>query len=267
MTDIRDPDVYGDEDGDDADSGAGSADELAAALPGLVRLAANTWWRTANWSFRASFTTAGRVASAVASGRPPGELLTALAGDARAYFEELLSEADGRVPPPWEDAPADGEEEVPEERPVSPADADRDDLRRLGADLLRLSADEARILRMLALQGPQPSVDVRSSRALNISSELVAPGLTMIGAEAGCRHMGRVPAYLNNLERLGLISLSREPMGDPLIYQVLEAQPDVLDALKGSGRGKTVRRSIHLTPFGTGFCELCLPLEESEPAE
>jgi hypothetical protein len=25
---------------------------------------------------------------------------------------------------------------------------------------------------------------------------------------------------------------------------------------------KTVRRSIHLTPFGTDFCETCLPVED-----
>ena len=48
----------------------------------------------------------------------------------------------------------------------------------------------------------------------------------MIGAEAGCRHLDDVPAYLNNLFRLGLIWFSREPLADPLRYQVLEAQPD-----------------------------------------
>ena len=41
---------------------------------------------------------------------------------------------------------------------------------------------------------------------------------------------------------------------------VLEAQPDVSSALKEAGRGRTIRRSIELTPFGEDFCQTCLPL-------
>ncbi len=86
----------------------------------------------------------------------------------------------------------------------------------------------------------------------------------MIGAEAGCRHVDRVHAYLNNLFRLGLIWFSREPVGDGLRYQVLEAQPEVLEAMRRAGRGRTVRRSIVLTPFGRDFCEVCLPMDTGE---
>jgi hypothetical protein len=82
----------------------------------------------------------------------------------------------------------------------------------------------------------------------------------MIGAEAGVRHLDRVPAYLNNLERLGLVWFSREPVDDVTAYQVLEAQPEVLEAL-GRGRTKTVRRSIQITPFGSEFAQACIPLD------
>jgi hypothetical protein len=161
--------------------------------------------------------------------------------------------------------------------PTEPGE--RPSLRDRGAELLRRSADvdftedmhpayagildqlapdEARILRLLAA-GPQPAVDVRTARPLGIGSELLAPGLTMIGAEAGCRHVDRVHAYLNNLFRLGLVWFSREPVRDPLRYQVLEAQPDVAEAMRKAKRVKTVRRSVHLTPFGADFCSVCLP--------
>jgi hypothetical protein len=76
----------------------------------------------------------------------------------------------------------------------------------------------------------------------------------MIGALAGCRHVDRVPSYLHNLGRLGLIWFSKETLRDPLEYQVLEAQPDVSEALRSARRTKVVRRSIHLTPFGEDFC-------------
>ena len=83
--------------------------------------------------------------------------------------------------------------------------------------LEQLAPDEARILRLLANEGPQPSVDVRSGlMPLKSTSALVAAGLNMIGTESGCRHPDDVPAYLNNLFRLGLIWFSREPLPDPL---------------------------------------------------
>ncbi|WP_411284682.1 Abi-alpha family protein [Lapillicoccus sp.] len=161
-------------------------------------------------------------------------------------------------------------------------------LRELGQDLLRrsrdvwatdgdhpayqrilteLAPDEGRILLLLLEGGPQPSVDVRTGGPVGmLSSQLVAPGLTMIGSRAGCRHGQQVPSYLNNLFRLGLVWFSREPLRDPLEYQVVEAQPDVLAALHSVRFAKVVRRSIHLTPFGEDFCRACLVVEEARAA-
>lgn len=133
--------------------------------------------------------------------------------------------------------------------------------------LSELSPDEARILRLLAIEGPQPSIDVRTNRPLGVGSELVASGLSMIGLQAGVRNVERTKADLNNLERLGLVWFSREQVSDPSRYQVVEVQPDVLDALKRAGRSpKTIHRSIHLTPFGEDFCEVCLPLNPNGSA-
>ena len=130
--------------------------------------------------------------------------------------------------------------------------------------LTQLAPDEARILRLLATEGPQAAVDVRTWRPFGIGSRVIAPGLSMIGRHAGCMRPERVPAYLANLFRLGLIWFSREPIRDPSRYQVLEAQPEVIEATKEAGRASTVRRSIALTPFGEHFCEFCLPLDTAE---
>ncbi len=122
-----------------------------------------------------------------------------------------------------------------------------------------LAPDEARILLLLLEGGPQPSVDVRTGGPVGlVSSQLVAPGLTMIGARAGCRYLDHVPAYMNNLFRLGMVWFSRESLSDPMEYQVVEAQPDVLAAMHSVRFPKVVRRSIHLTPFGEDFCKTCL---------
>ena len=72
------------------------------------------------------------------------------------------------------------------------------------------------------------------------------------------RFTDRVPAYLNNLERLGLVWFSREEVEDHTRYQVLEAQPDVLAALRSHSRTKTVRKSLRTTPFGLDFARTAL---------
>jgi hypothetical protein len=255
---------------------------LMATLPSLVRFAAGAWWRTAGWSAGAYMRAGQRVVRAAASGESPVTLLQEM----RDYARELLGVMESVSGPNGGAPPQPSTTTSPAESAPAAARADPTprvtDLRRLGAELLRQSADvhrsedahpayarilldlapdEARILRFLYREGAQPSVDVRSSKTLNVTSQLVAPGLSMIGAEAGCRYLERVPAYLNNLYRLGLVWFSREPLEDPLSYQVLEAQPDVIAALRSGGRGKTVRRSIHLTPFGEDFCSVCLPPE------
>src|SRR3546814_3604444 len=46
-------------------------------------------------------------------------------------------------------------------------------------------------------------------------------------------------------------------------YQVVEAQPDGLEAMHSVRFAKVVRRSVHLTPFGEDFCRTCL-LDERE---
>ena len=209
--------------------------------PGMLRMAATAWRNTAGWTVGTSLRTSARLLRAVL----PDE------------------GSDGRDP------------ERKAAEPTAPS------LRERGAELLHRSADvdyaqdthpayerilgelapdEARILRLLADRGPQAAVDVRSGMLpIEIGTELLGLGLSMIAAEAGCRYPDRVHAYLNNLNRLGLVWFSREALRDPASYQVLEAQPEVAEAMQKAKRSHTVRRSIHLTPFGEDFCAMCLP--------
>jgi hypothetical protein len=243
---------------------------LLRATPTLMRLAAGAYVRGAQWGMATSVRVGTRMVRAAAAGESPAQLAEEASKEVRDYFRHFMGEPNGNDPLAAEDVP-------PAPMHVT--------LRERGAELLALSADieysepahpafdrildelapdEARILRLLCSAGAQPAVDVRESRPLGIAAQLVEPGLTMLGTVAGCRYVDRVPAYLNNLSRLGLIWFSREPLEDPLRYQVLEAQPDVLDALRRAGRGKTVRRSIRLTPFGEDFCATCLPTDTTE---
>lgn len=251
---------------------------MLSSLPGLARIYASAWLHTAEWAMGTSARAGSRVLRAAVSGEGPDEVVRDVGEQLRGAARRFLGivDADGeRLPGVLSDLVAARE-------PASTGAPSQESLREQGAELLRRSADvdyedgahpaysrilselapdEGRILRLLRDQGPQPSIDVRTVGLVVVGSELVAPGLTMIGQEAGCRHVDRVHAYLNNLFRLGLIWFSREPVSDSLRYQVLEAQPEVLEAMRKAGRGKTVRRSILLTPFGEDFCSVCLPGE------
>ncbi len=255
-------------------------DALLRHAPAVARMAAGLWWQATRWSVARSVDAGGRLARAAADPSRSAHVLDELGRELRGFARDLLgiTELDerlARLMPPA-DADADGEDGAVSEREM---------LRRRGALLLRqaaridpddrahpayariltdLAPDEGRILRLLATEGSQPAVDVRASNLIGVGSELVAGGINMIGAQAGCQHRARVAAYLNNLERLGLVWFSREPVGDPVAYQVLEAQPEVLDAIRAVSRAKTVQRSIHLTPFGEEFCAVCLPLDIAE---
>ncbi|WP_211349006.1 Abi-alpha family protein [Nocardioides litoris] len=266
----------------------------AESLPGLARVAASAAWHTAGWGARtsartalrvsraatnrdeavalardagAAISTVGEIARAASAGTPMGKALVNAGATLGGLVPEPVTEViNGQVVHASTTAvparPAEptlrerGQELLKQSRDVWSTETGHPAFERI---LTELAPDEARILMLLLNNGPQPSVDVRTGGPVGmVSSQLIAPGLTMIGPRAGCRYVDQVPSYLNNLFRLGLVWFSREALRDPMEYQVVEAQPDVLAAMHSVKFAKVVRRSIHLTPFGEDFCRTCL---------
>ena len=268
------------------DTGHDTSDQ-GDELLGVLRFAASATWHTAQYGTQAYLQTGRRILGAVtpepaqAVARQVEQAARELAvnsGVARrleqiAASNELLSAASNALRSLVNGAPVSAQRSLPT-------------LQESGADLIRrsrdvwndepahpayerilseLAPDEGRVLMLLLRKGPQPSVDVRTGGPVGIlSSRLIAPGLTMIGPRAGLRYTDQVPAYLNNLFRLGLVWFSRETLRDVHQYQVVEAQPDVLEAMHSVRYAKVVRRSIHLTPFGEDFCRACLVLDDAD---
>lgn len=255
----------------------------AEALPGVARIAGTAWLRSASWAIGSGTRSARNLARAMTDPAAAGDLVRGVADDiaeATRTISSVASAVSSGVPLPRALLHAGvtlSSMMAPDEAPDHTHELS---LRERGEELLRrsrdvwsddeshpaygriideLAPDEARILLLLLRGGPQPSVDVRTGGPVGmVSSSLVAGGLTMIGPRAGARYLDEVPAYLNNLFRLGLVWFSREQLEDPLEYQVVEAQPDVLAAMHSVRFPKVVRRSIHLTPFGVDFCRTCL---------
>jgi hypothetical protein len=270
-----DPSPPAEEDGDASHPGGIGHGRTREAIrehgPGLARIYAGSWLRTAGWAAETSLKIGSGLARAMVGGEAPTKALEDAAGDVRDAARRFLGIGGGDSGSTGSDNGRSSSEQA---------------LREQGAALLRHSADvgfdedihpayerilgditpdEARMLRLFVARGPRPAVDIRTFGPFGLGSDLVAQGLNMIGAEAGCRHTERVPQYLNNLNRLGLIWFSRDTLDEIQDYQVIEAQPEATEALKEAGRGaQTVRRSIHLTAFGGDFCDSVLPVDTAE---
>jgi len=208
-----------------SNEGDGDIDLIRGAAV-LARLACAAALRATGWKLQLSVATSTRVLRGAANGESPTQILGDVGEELRDYVRQILGVEDS----------SNGNGGDSHEEPVDAevVDDDRPTIDRLqdqARDLLRRSADvydddeahpayariiddlapdEARILRFLCREGPQPSVDVRTSGPLALArSELVAPGLNMIGLGAGVKHPERIKSYLNNLYRLGLIWFSR----------------------------------------------------------
>lgn len=223
--------------------------EVAAEIAELGVLVAESGWRAAG-----RLAELGMVA--------PARLLARIVGGMATPATSRLSEASRSGQP----APEPEEPELRErgaELLRRSADVGEDQLqhpafRRI---LDELAPDEARILRLLMTEGEQPVVDIKSG--LPGSGRTFEAGLSMVAAAAGCLHPDRIGLYFANLARLGLAEVCPEPVADPLRYQLLEAQPEVVEALSRAGRlGRTERRCLSLTGFGRDFCRECLPSPE-----
>lgn len=241
-----------------------------AALYGLARVLAYASWRTFTWSVGTSVRTGTHVLRRTVEGDPPARIAADLSDQVTTLVREFL----GLTP----EEPRPAPRPAADTGPVTP-----EELRARGAELLRRSAalddfdeghpayariladlvpDEARMLRFLYLNGPQPMLDIRTGRPFGIGSALIGAGLNMVAEHAGLRYQDRTSRYLTNLSRLGLLDFSPDPVDDPGRYQLIEAQPKVAEVIAEAGFApKIIHRSIRLTDFGRDFCATCFPVD------
>jgi len=229
---------------------------LVRALPDAARSAATMLWRTSRWTLDTTLRAGNIVLQGTVTGQSADAIGVALLGEMRqsllgavgigAWTTDGWGEPENTLADRM-NALLDASAEVEHTEDAHPA------FTRL---LAELTPDEARILRLFAQRGPQPTVDVRTRKLMSGGSRLVTPALTMISRYAGCSNPARVPGYLDNMSRLGLIRFSDEALSDHRVYDVLEAQQEVKDALAQAGRGMTIRRSIELTVFGENLCAM-----------
>lgn len=257
-----------------------------SAIPGLARIAVGAWWQGASWGVGTALDATRRVAEAAVSGESANELIEEVREETVANLRRMLGVVDGSPAP---DTMTEAFHALIDEDPDTDERRSRvRTLRERGADLLdraarvddgsegvhpgfarivdQLAPDEARILKLLANEGAQPLVYIHKAGPLGIGARTVARRLSLIGKEAGCLHPELVSAYLDNLIRLGLVAIRRDPIPDEQTYQVIEAQPEVVEAMEGVDGGpffsaQSSRRAVVITEFGKTFCRVCFPPE------
>ena len=260
----------------------------ARLIRGVFRaagLAAGTAVRSGQWAVDTTYEVTKEITHAARSGESSADIAERAGAALQSVARNILGVTEGSVREIVSYVPTNGQP-TPQQAldGAYVRSSSLEDLRRRGKALLARSADvyfteevhpaydrildqlapdEARILRFMALNGPQPAVDVRTNRPLGIGSELVAGDLTSVPEQAGVRYPDRERLYLINLDRLGLLTTS----DDPVVlsrYMVLEVQPVVENALERAGRvPKIVRKSLRLTEFGEDFCHTCFAINGS----
>ncbi|NMN96621.1 Abi-alpha family protein [Antrihabitans stalactiti] len=256
-------------------NGGGIAGEFARAgaeagtnptdAAGLAKLAGKSFMRTLGAITKGSIDTANEIAHDISTGEPITEIVdqrveqvrsaawSALGMEERvggialgkgATARDLRAQGDALIDISWNVA-AQPREQHPAFKQI----------------LDSLVPDEARILRFLAVAGPQPAIDIRTKTFLMKGSERIAGGISYIADMAGCAWPDRDQHYLANLNRLGLVRFSEEPVDDYRRYSLLSAHAKAMEAQEKAKKTMDVYRSIYLSLFGKQFTEACFTLE------
>lgn len=132
----------------------------------------------------------------------------------------------------------------------------------------QLTPDEAKIVRGFAVRwSPIPIISILVGEpgvSVSEGHTIVLRHFSKVGENAGCEHLQLVPAYLDNLIRMGLCEI---PSGwaytDDSLYSGLVEDPEIIaivDKYKRAEREVDFRKlALHVTDFGYQFALACCP--------
>lgn len=133
-----------------------------------------------------------------------------------------------------------------------------------------LAPDEARIIRYLAHAGAQPVVGLLEVDKMKKSTRELARNISFVGLESGCLRPQMTSVYLDNLARLGVVHMRDFKSGPQEQYEVLYAEPEIVDAPAPVGRfvkHQLVERSVELSYFGRSLYDMCFAPDGPEDTD
>lgn len=127
-----------------------------------------------------------------------------------------------------------------------------------------MTSDEGLILKVFHLHANLPVIDVKIVMKTGNGGEIdLINNYSNIGEKAGCKHVDLTPQYLDNLCRLGLLTIpSGSHLVDENIYDEVTKKVELMDYVKGFNTDYTstriIKKFIKLTDLGMLFREACV---------
>lgn len=130
-----------------------------------------------------------------------------------------------------------------------------------------LSPDEARLIKRISKQNTFPKLDIRikNKETKNHTYHYAYINFTLLGEQSGLSNPEFTPSYLNNLQRLSIISISfgtfSEIIAEKNAYKSLEEHTlvkEIKNKIKENEEIEIVRGIIRVTDFGEMFMEAVL---------
>jgi len=136
-------------------------------------------------------------------------------------------------------------------------DSSRDELFHHVLD--QLVPDEARILAALSSGRPAALVHIYAPTGMGTKGEPLLQNASLVGRTANVALPRLTPTFVGHLLGLGLVEIGPEDDALKEDYQILQADTDVLTAIRGASRGplpaRVERRTLRLTDFGRQLWE------------
>jgi hypothetical protein len=132
----------------------------------------------------------------------------------------------------------------------------------------QLCPDEAKILRFI--DNTIPVITVRRENSQGSGTDLIR-NFSDVGYRAECEYPSYISQYIENMERLGLISDNPlSSLTDKSIYEPIKNHPEILkkekNILSNSDEGMVVKKIegfFYLNDFGHSFKDICItPINE-----
>lgn len=128
----------------------------------------------------------------------------------------------------------------------------------------QLTPDEARLMTLFIQQRPFPIITVRAESINKIGGITIAHHLSLFGEQAEVTVKDLVPAYLGNLDRLGLISIRDGESYTAIdLYSELEESEHVQHYVTVAAKEvdkvpRLVKGFVRITDFGAQFGKACV---------
>lgn len=129
--------------------------------------------------------------------------------------------------------------------------------------LRQLAPDEARILSVLAHDGPFPLIDVVERSHLGRASGTLLRNASTVGDVAGVSLPDHVPGYVTRLIAFGLADTGGAASSLSTQYEILLADATVRAAVGSVRRTGIRRRTVRISSLGLNFWQACDPAGRS----